>query len=350
MKFEILTALYCLAGLATANPIPRQPTLNEAAVAAGKMYFGTATNQDPEWSNKEYVNIMLEQFGSLTPANVQKWQFTEPEQGVFNYTQGDQFADFSLEHKKVLLCDTLVWHQEYPAWLDEKEWTKEELLQVIDQHVFSEVSHYKGKCFSWNVVNEALNDDGTWRETLYYNVTGTDFIETAFAAARRADPHAQLYYNDYNIESPGAKATAAANNIIKPLRKKGLIDAIGLESHFIVGETPDEAQQQQQMQAYIDLGVDVVVSELDVRFSSLPPTAAGQAQQVTDYLSSINACIAVGKKCMGISVWDFADEYSWIPSTFAGQGDADLYDQNLNPKVPLINGIISALEKASKRW
>ncbi|KAK6457184.1 glycoside hydrolase [Scheffersomyces xylosifermentans] len=286
---------------------------------------------------------MLEQFGSLSPANVQKWQFTEPKQGVFNYTQADDFVNFALKNKKSVVCDTLVWHQEYPSWLDQKKWTKEELLKVIDQHVYSEVSHFKNRCFSWNVVNEALNDDGTWRETLFYNVTGTDYIATAFRAAARADPKAQLFYNDYNIESPSAKSTAV-ENLVKTLKKQNIkIDAVGLESHFIVGETPSEAQQQQQMQAYIDLGVQVLVSELDVRFSALPPTEAGLVQQTNDYQSSINACIKVGKQCMGLYVWDFDDAYSWIPSTFPGNGDGDLWYANFTT-TPAYDGVVSALE------
>ncbi|KAG2732737.1 hypothetical protein G9P44_003727 [Scheffersomyces stipitis] len=351
MKLEFTTALLALSGIVAANPISKNnkkhhsappPTLNELAVAAGKMYFGTATNQE-QWSNKEYTELMLEQFGSMTPANVQKWMYTEPEQGVFNYTAGDEFANFALKNKKVLLCDTLVWHQQYPSWLDEKTWTKKDLLNVIYQHVYNEVKHFKGRCFSWNVVNEALNEDGTWRQSLFYNVTGTDYIETAFLAASAADPRAQLYYNDYNIEYPGPKS-AAVENMVKWLRSKHVkIDAVGLESHFIVGQAATEAQQQQQMQSYIDLGVQVVVSELDVRFETLPPTEAGLAQQTVDYQASINACIKVGKQCMGISVWDFDDEYSWIPSSFAGQGDADLWYANFTT-APAYTGVVSALE------
>jgi endo-1,4-beta-xylanase len=216
------------------------------------------------------------------------------------------------------------------------------LLEIIRQHVLSEVGHYRGECFSWNVVNEALNDDGTWRETIFYNVTGTEYINVAFAAAAEADPLAQLYYNDYNIEYPGPKATAA-QNLIKLLKDNGTkIDAIGLESHFIVGETPTTEQQMQVMQEYIDLGVQVVVSELDIRFSSLPPTDAGLQQQSSDYYNSVAACVNVGKECMGISVWDIDDEYSWIPSSFPCEGDADLYYANLT-QAPAYYGVVSAL-------
>ncbi|ANB13639.1 hypothetical protein AWJ20_1938 [Sugiyamaella lignohabitans] len=345
MQFEVITAFICLAWLAKATPVPLEErassSLNSIAVAAGKKFFGTATNQD-QFNDASYVDVMLAQFGSLTPANVQKWQYTEPSQGSYDYSQGDSFASYAAENGKILCCDNLVWYQQYPSWIDSQSWTAESLSEVMTNHITSEVSHYKGKCYSWNVVNEAFNDDGTWRENVFYNTIGEDYIAQSFAAAAAADPNAILYYNDYNIESPGAKATAV-ENLISSLKSQGIkIDAVGLESHFIVGETPSLSQQQQQMQAYANLGVDVFVTELDVRFSSLPPTEQGLQQQSEDYQASVGACAALGSKCPAISVWDFDDTYSWIPSTFSGQGDADLYWANLTAK-PALAGIESVL-------
>lgn len=167
-------------------------------------------------------------------------------------------------------------------------------------------------------MNEALNDDGTYRSDVFYNTLGPDYINIAFAAAAAADPDVKLYYNDYNIEYAGAKATAA-QAIVKNLQAAGLkIDGVGLQGHFIVGETPSQADQEANLNSFLELGVEVAYTELDVRFTSLPPNAAGLAQQGDDYASTVGACVGVGAKCVGVTIWDFDDAYSWVPSTFPG--------------------------------
>lgn len=170
----------------------------------------------------------------------------------------------------------------------------------------------------------------------------------AFRAAtqvvRQQGLNVKLYYNDYNIENPGGKATAA-ENLVKQLKAKNIqIDGVGLESHFIAGKpilsakadgdcetdqnpgsTPSLDSQVQQKQAYAALDVDVAITELDVRLN-LPPTAESEAQQVQDYYNSVKSCVEVDR-CIGVVVWDFDDTYSWIPNTFKGQGYGDLFLQ-----------------------
>jgi endo-1,4-beta-xylanase len=180
-------------------------------------------------------------------------------------------------------------------------------------------------------VNEALEDDGTYRNDVFYKVLGTSYLPIAFKAAAAADPAAKLYYNDYNIEYSGAKATAA-QNIVKIVKNAGArIDGVGFQGHFIVGGTPSRSDLAGVLNSFVALGVEVAYTEVDVRFSSLPATSAGYAQQATDYAAVVGACLDVAK-CVGITVWDFDDKYSWIPSTFSGQGEACLYWQNLTAK------------------
>ena len=150
-----------------------------------------------------------------------------------------------------------------------------------------------------------------------------DFIATAFRAARAADPNAKLYANDFNIEGSGAKANAYMN-LIRTLKSQGVpIDGIGLQAHFIVGQVPSTLQQ--NMQAFANLGVDVAITELDVRMT-LPATPALLAQQQRDYQTVIQACKAVSR-CVGITLWDFTDKFSWVPGTFRGQGAACPWDE-----------------------
>jgi endo-1,4-beta-xylanase len=142
-------------------------------------------------------------------------------------------------------------------------WSKEDLTAALIQHVTNEARHWAGQCYAWDVVNEALNEDGTYQNDTFLQVIGPNYIKIAFKAAAAADPWAKLYYNDYNIEYPGPKSTAAQENIVKFLQTDGIrIDGIGLQSHFIVGETPSSDTQIANMEAFTALGVEVAVTEV----------------------------------------------------------------------------------------
>jgi endo-1,4-beta-xylanase len=159
------------------------------------------------------------------------------------------------------------------------------------------------------------------------------------------DSTVKLYYNDYNIEYAGAKATAA-QGIVSSLKARGIkIDGVGLQGHFIVGETPGLSAQISNLESFTALGVEVAYTELDVRFTSLPPTAAGLVQQGTDYVNTVLACVET-TNCVGVTIWDFTDLYSWIPATFSGQGDACLWYSNFTVH-PAYNSVISALGGAT---
>ncbi|KAI0128686.1 glycoside hydrolase superfamily [Xylariales sp. AK1849] len=307
--------------------------LNELAVAAGKKYFGTATDNG-ELTDANYTAILNDttEFGQITPGNGQKWQYTEPTQNTFSFTSGDQIVDWAEANGQIVRCHTLVWYNQLPSWVSSGTWTTDELTAIIQTHISNEVGHYKGQCYSWDVVNEAIADDGTYRTSVFYTVLGTDFLPISFLAAAEADPDAKLYYNDYNIDYSGSKHTTALE-LISIIQDAGAkIDGIGLQAHFIVGSTPSQSDLTDVMNSYVAAGIsEVAYTELDIRFSSLPATDDGLQQQATDYAAVINACLAVDE-CLGITVWDFTDKYSWIPATFSGQGGACLYDENFSKK------------------
>ncbi|KAI1268418.1 carbohydrate-binding module family 1 protein [Xylariaceae sp. FL1019] len=331
--------------------------LNELAKAAGKLYFGSATDNG-ELSDTAYVAILENstEFGQITPGNTQKWQcmlspYSSPQSclsswDTFDYTEGDVIASFAEENGQILRCHNLVWYNQLPSWVSSGTWTVDTLTAVLNAHIASEVEHYKGQCYAWDVVNEALNDDATYRSNVFYEVLGTDYIPIAFQAAGDADPDAKLYYNDYNIESTGAKqaATVAIVTLIQDAGAR--IDGVGLQGHFIVGSTPSQSSIEAAMNSYITAGAsEVAITELDIRFSSLPATTDGLAQQATDYATVTEACLAVSE-CVGITIWDFTDKYSWIPSTFSGQGAALPYDENYSKK-PAWTAISSVLAAAA---
>lgn len=161
-------------------------------------------------------------------------------------------------------CHNLVWHSQLPDWLTSQNWTKTELLSILENHIAHEMTHYKGECYAWDVVNEALNDDGTIRDSIWSETLGPDFIATAFTIANKYDKKAKLYYNDYNIETINNKSDAV-RAFIKDFKKRGIrIDGVGLQSHFVAGQTPTYEQQTANMKAFTSLGVEVAITELDV--------------------------------------------------------------------------------------
>ncbi|VDB83763.1 unnamed protein product [Peniophora sp. CBMAI 1063] len=337
-----LSALLSLLPLIAARPRARQSSgLNDLAQAAGKKYFGSATD-NPELTDSAYVAILSEssEFGQITPGNSWKWDATEPSQGTFTFTNGDVILDLAESNGQLLRGHNCVWYNQLPSWVTSGSWTADTLSEVVSNHCGSLVSHYAGKTYSFDVINEPFNDDGTWRADVFYNTMGTDYIPVALEAARAADPDTKLYINDYNIESPGAKATAMVN-LVSELKANGTpIDGVGLQGHFIVGSTPSTSSIQSVMQSFADLGVEVAITELDIRMT-LPATDALLAQQKTDYQNVIAACMAVDA-CVGVTVWDYTDKYSWVPSTFSGQGAACPWDENLATK-PAYDGIAAAL-------
>ncbi|KAJ4396708.1 hypothetical protein N0V93_000929 [Gnomoniopsis smithogilvyi] len=338
--------------------------LNDAAKAIGKLWFGTAADipQTGEITDPYYLAQFnnTHDFGEATPANIMKFLYTEPEQNVFNYTGGEYFLDLAEASGKLVRCHNLIWYNQLPDWVTAPavNWTNETLSAVLVNHVTNLVEHFGDRCYSWDVVNEALSDSpaGALADNIWLEVIGSEYFFMAFDAATKAvqknNLNVKLYYNDYNIEYAGNKSTAA-QSLVSQLKARGIqIDGIGLESHFIAGQTPSQADQEANMNAFTALDVDVVITELDVRLPALPPNATSQAQQVLDYYNSVAACANV-ERCVGVTVWDFDDTYSWIPSTFAGQGYADLFFQPDGANTPLVkkaayDGCLEALTGAAE--
>jgi endo-1,4-beta-xylanase len=309
--------------------------LRDLGAAKGKV-IGTAVTGSKLTGS--YGDIAGGQFGSLTPGNAMKWGSVEPTQGTFNWAEADQIVAFAQAHSQQVRGHTLVWHSQNPSWLTNGSWTSAELSQLMNDHLALEVGRYKGRLATWDVVNEAFNEDGTYRQTLWYNGLGADYIAQALTAARAADPAAKLYINDYNVEGVNAKSTALYN-LVRDLKARGVpIDGVGLQAHLILGQVPSTLQQ--NIQRFADLGVDVAITELDIRMQ-LPATEAKLAQQRTEYETVVKACVAV-TRCTGVTVWGFTDSDSWIPDTFPGQGAATPYDENYAPK-PAYYGIVTAL-------
>ncbi|KAG8919402.1 hypothetical protein FRC01_001301 [Tulasnella sp. 417] len=317
--------------------------LNTLAKAKGR-YFGTAL--DGLWSNTDtpYLNLSgnFSEFGMVTPGNAMKWDTIEATQNVFSYAHGDYIVSWSHNHTQTVRGHTFVWHSQLPSWLTSGTWTNSTLISILQNHIANEGGHYKGQLYAWDVVNEIFNEDGTWRSTIWYNTIGTAFVPIAFNAAHAADPTAKLYMNDYNVEGTGTKSDAYYA-LAQTLLAQGVpLHGMGAQAHLIVGSLPGNLGS--NVARFVALGLEWAYTELDIRMT-LPATDALLATQATNYASIATACVG-NSGCVGITVWDTSDDYSWIPSVFSGQGAALLFDANNQPK-PAYKAVADVLAAAT---
>lgn len=279
--------------------------------------------------NNPYTTIAQTQFDGVTPGNEMKWQTTEPSQGTFNFGPADQIVSFAQSHNMKIRGHTLVWHSQLAGWVNNIS-SGSALLAAMNNHITNEMSHFKNApIWYWDVVNEAFNDNGTRRGDPFQDLIGNAYIEDAFRTAHNADSGTKLCYNDFNIEDMNSAKSQAVFAMVSDFKNRGVpIDCVGFQSHFIVRQVP--ADFQATLQKFANLGIDVQVTELDVRMPT-PASSADLNQQGTDYANVAKACLAVSR-CNDITVWGVGEPDSWVPGTFSGQGQALLYDQNYQPK------------------
>ena len=324
-----LTGVAVLAAPAAADP------LKTHAAARGK-YFGDAVDNS-EISDATYRTHIANEFNMITPGNAMKWDATEPSRGQFTYTRAEEIMSLARTNGQQVRGHTLVWHSQTPSWVQNLDAAS--LRTALNNHIAGVVTHFRGQLYAWDVVNEPLNEDGTMRNSFWYQKLGDSYIADAFRAARAADPDVKLYINDYNTDGLGAKSDGMYR-LVQSLLAQGVpIDGVGFQAHLAI-QYGFPNQMQQNLQRFADLGLDVSITELDVRMQ-LPADATKLATQATYYRNVTNACLAVAR-CVGITTWGYTDRYSWVPSTFPGEGAALLVDENFQVK-PAYTAVHDAL-------
>lgn len=322
----------------------KKNTLRSLAEQAG-IKFGVAVNTDALASDTKYRHIVADQFSSVTPENVMKWEAVEPTRGVYDYAAADALVAFAQANGQVVRGHTLVWHNQLPTWLTTGDFTAAELRDILRAHILEEAGHFRGDIQQWDVLNEAWNDDGTFRQTIWYDAyqeltgDGSDYIADVFRWAHEADPGALLFYNDYNLEFTGPKSNAVYT-FLQGLVADGVpIDGVGFQGHLDTQYGFPDVQA--NLQRFADLGLEVAITEADVRtFVTQKPNGTytntplnpGDAQKQVDYwVGMLEACLAVDA-CNSFTVWGVSDAYSWIPGVFTGEGAGLLFDMHSNPK------------------
>ncbi len=239
----------------------------------GDFLIGAALNPSQFCeSNLVEAGIVKAQFNAISPENVLKWEHIHPQPGQYDFSLADKYVDFGQRNQMFVVGHTLVWHAQTPDWVFQDRRGRELsgtnaddralLLRRMHDHIFTVVGRYKGKINGWDVVNEAVADDGKLRDSPWLRVLGSYYIRQAFEFAHAADPQAQLYYNDYGLENPG-KLTRAIQLVSRLRSERVKIFAVGLQGHYGL-ETPSTNEIDHAIAAFASLGVKVMISELDV--------------------------------------------------------------------------------------
>lgn len=338
-------------------------------------YIGAALNGNQiEGRDPKASAIIEKQFSTISPENILKWGPIHPQPEVYNFGAADKYVALGEKHKMFVVGHTLVWHQQTPGWVFQdgngNNASKEELLKRMEEHIATVAGRYKGKIHGWDVVNEALNDDGTLRNSKWLEITGEDYLHKAFEAAHKADPKAELYYNDYNMWKPAKRDGAI--RLAQDLQKKGAtVHGIGMQGHWGL-KSPGIDQIEASIVAISKAGFKVMITELDIDVLPNPSNRQGAdidatfdfqekynmytqglpdsvQQQLTARYTEIFALFRKHRdKISRVTFWGVTDNDSWL-NNWPMRGRTSyplLFDRQYQPK-PAFNAVIKA--KASKK-
>jgi endo-1,4-beta-xylanase len=368
LRLPILSVFFLTA---FALNLPAQKTLK----AAFNDYFliGAALNRAQIYEEDTLgANIVKTQFNTISPENILKWEAVHPQSDKYNFEAADRYVAFGEKHKMFVIGHTLVWHQQTPEQVFKdakgKFVSRDELLKRMREHIFAVVGRYKGKIKGWDVVNEALNDDGTLRESLWMKIIGEDYIAKAFEFAHEADPNAELYYNDYSLErEPKLKG---AIKLVKSLQAKKIpITAVGLQGHNSL-TFPTVRQQETAIGEFAKLGIKICITELDISVLPFPDGFTGaeismtfameekldmyknglpdeiQQKLAMRYAELFGVFIKHRQHISRITFWNVTDADSWL-NNFPIKGRTDyplLFDRQGKPKAAF-DAVIQSLKK-----
>ncbi len=370
-------ALSLLIGLCTAVTADTPQTLKDAY--KGDFVIGVAMNAAQITGEDQSGDALIEsQFNSISPENALKWIVVHPQPDKYDFDLADKYVAFGLEHHMFIHGHNLVWHSQVPQWVfhDDKGdlLSRDALLARLHDHILTVVGRYKGKINSWDVVNEALNEDGTLRQSLWYKIIGPDYIEKAFQYAHEADPNVQLFYNDYNLTNEPKREGAIA--LIKKLQTEGIpITGIGLQDHDHL-TVPTVEQEDATITAFADLGLKVAISELDVdvlpsreRQATADVSAASQQNAAQDaalnpyvnglpdsvqkelalrYADLFRVYLKHRDAIERVTFWNLTDGESWL-NNFPVRGRTNyplLFDREGKPK-PAFYAVIHVASEAA---
>jgi len=278
-----------------------------------------------------YRDTLAEEFSAVTPENEMKWGMLQPQRSnQWDFAQAEAIVDFALDNELAIKGHTLVWHQQLPTFMvDTLALAK--LEKYTGQHIGKTVRHFKDDIVTWDVVNEAIAEDGSFRDSIFSRAFGPDYVELAFREAHKADHDALLLYNDYNTEMIGPKSDGVYA-LVAGLVDDGVpIHGVGFQMHLDANQPPSVDALTTNFARFAELGLLVNISELDVRIANLSGSLAERlAEQKRVYHHAIAACVRT-PACTTVTMWGFTDRYSWIDSVF-GPDDPLVFDEGYRRK------------------
>lgn len=316
--------------------------LRESAEAC-EFGIGAAVNHEPLRFEKKYAEVLSREFNMIVAENVMKMVTLQPTPGRFDFTEADALVAFAEKHGMKMRGHTLVWHESLPTWLTEGKFTRDELMKIMETHIKTVMTHFKGKIFAWDVLNEAITEEGQLRDTIWLRGIGEEYMDLAFKWAREADPDAKLFYNDFNAEGMNAKSEGVYK-LVKGLKDRGApIDGIGLQTHLKL-ETPlsmDELRE--NMDRLAELGLEIQITELDMRTKN----ATGSPEekliaQAELYNNTLIACLEQ-PACTAVLFWGFTDRYTWLNPPGQREEAPLLFDRTYKSK-PVYEAFQQTLE------
>jgi endo-1,4-beta-xylanase len=242
-----------------------QPVLKE--VLQNDFYIGAALNVEQICGKEpEAIDLVARHFNSITPENIMKWEEIHPEPERYNFEVSDHYVAFGEKHNMFIIAHALVWYHQTPDWVfqDEsgKPLNREALLERMKEHIFTVVGRYRGRIRGWDVVNEAIMKDGSFRKCKWLEIIGEDYVQKAFEYAREADPDAELYYNEYDYEF--SQKTEGVIQLIRNLQSNGVrVDGVGIQGHWFL-DYPEMDLLASYVKELSILGVKLMITELDV--------------------------------------------------------------------------------------
>jgi endo-1,4-beta-xylanase len=344
--------VFAVAVMGVGTPRPAEQPLRAAAEGAG-ILIGTAVRPE-QLSEAAYTATLGREYNLVEPEDAMKWWVLHSEAGRYDFRPADRIVQFASEHRMKVRGHTLVWGRNNPAWLTEAHYTSDQLSRVLQQHIETVVQHYRGQVFAWDVVNEALDENGKIRSSLWYDQPGIGlagkgaaYIEQCFRWAHAADPDALLFYNEAGGEEVNAKSDAIYEMAKDFLRRGVPIHGVGFQMH-VENLRVNTASVSANIARLTALGLQVHITELDV---AIPVDAAGNALHAEDlqrqadiYRQIASACLG-HRGCTALQTWGFTDKYSWIGShSHHTQGAALLFDRHYGAK-PAYDALFGAMAR-----
>lgn len=304
-------------------------------VAAGGGHHEDEDYPDPFPDDEGYREHLAEEYNSLTHENYLKWEFVQPEEGEYDFSAADAVVEFAQEHGMDVRGHALSWHSQNPEWLEEGDFSEDELREILEDHVRTVVSRYAGCIQQWDAANEIFDDDedASIRDgedgNIWIRELGEEILDDIFLWAHEEDPDALLFYNDYNVDGVNAKSDAYYELIEEQLDRGVPVHGFGSQTHLSMLYGFDDSYRE-NLERFADLGLHTAVTEIDVRGEVDEDDVMSQDDRVgaaERYVSVLEDCLAVDN-CDSFTIWGTLDEHSWVPNTFEGEGDATLHKRS----------------------